>query len=330
MVMPSQAITRTDLSSTFSEFDERMDRRKFIGPRVFRPRVVAIQSADVGKVPIEALLRTPPDTRAPGGGYRRDDIEFDKFSYATEGRGRERTLDDEQLAIYRDMIDAEQLAARAVEDIVLRNYEIAVAAAVYNTTTWTGAALTTAITNEMDDHENATPIDVVEAARQKVIDGTGLVPNALICNRKQAWHMRQTAQIVDRLKYAGFDNPRNFTIQALAECLDLDFVLVAGGLDNTANEGQAASISQIWSDEYMMVARVAVTDDPQEPCIGRTFLWDGDGPGAPGTDEELAVIVEEYREEAVRGGVIRARLNRDLVVMYAAAGHLLSNAITIA
>lgn len=329
MVMPSQTITRTDLSSTFSEFDERMDRKKFIGPRVVRPRVVGIQAADVGKIPLEALLRTPSDTRAPGGGYRRDDVEFQKFSYATEEHGREAALDDNQLAVYRDLIDAEQLHARRVEDIVLRNYEIDVAALVYNTNTWTGAALTTGISNEWDDRTNGVPIDDVEAARQKVIDGSGLMPNALICNRKQAWHGRQTDQIVDRLKYAGIDDPKNFALAAFAECLDLEFILVAGGLDNTANEGQTASISSIWSDEYMMVARVAVTDDPQEPCIGRTFLWDGDGPGAPGSDEELAVIVEEYREESVRGGVIRARLNRDLVVMYAAAGHLLSNAITI-
>ena len=78
-----------------------------------------------------------------------------------------------------------------------------------------------------------------------------------------------------------------------------------------------------------MVACVAVTDDPQEPCVGRTFLWNEENAGV-GTDEELAVIVEEYREEGVRGSVIRARNDRDIVIMYKEAGHLLSNVIDAA
>ena len=79
----------------------------------------------------------------------------------------------------------------------------------------------------------------------------------------------------------------------------------------------------------MSVARVAVTEDPREVCVGRTFMFSEDGPGSVGNDEELAIVVEEYREEKVRGGIIRARNDRDVVVMYAKAAHLLSNAITI-
>jgi len=73
-----------------------------------------------------------------------------------------------------------------------------------------------------------------------------------------------------------------------------------------------------------MVARVAETDDPREPCIGRTFMWAGDGPGAPGTGEEIAVLVEEYREESRRGSVLRARNDRDIELMYPQAGCLIT------
>jgi hypothetical protein len=115
---------------------------------------------------------------------------------------------------------------------------------------------------------------------------------------------------------------------AVADVLDIKYLLVAGGFKNTANEGQDAAISRIWSDSYAMVCRVAESDDPREACIGRTFIWDGDGPGAPGDGGKLAVIMEEYREEKVRGTVFRARNNRDIVIMYAQAGHLLSNITT--
>lgn len=329
MAVPSTAITRLELSATFSEFDLAMSRKRFIGPQVLRPRMVGVQAADVGKIPIEALLQTGDDSRAPGAGYKRGDFEFTKFSYATDEHGREEPLDDRQLALYRDILDAEAIHSQRAIDIVLRNYEIAVAAAMYDTDVWTGAALTTAITHEWDDATNAVPIDDVEAAKRKVIDGCGLEPNALILNRNQFWNLAHTDQVVDLLKYSGIDDPKRIREAAIAALLDLEYILVAGGIKNAAKEGQDVSISRIWSDEYAMVARVAVTDDPQEPCVGRTFLWSEDGPGAPGSDEELAVLVEEYREENVRGSVIRARNDRDIVVMYKEAAHLLSNVTTI-
>lgn len=329
MALPSTAITRMDLASTWSEFDLAASRKKFIGPKALRPRIVGVQAADVGKIPIEALLLTKSDDRAPGAGYRRGDFEFTKFSYATDEHGWEEPLDDRTLAVFRDLIDAETIHAQRAVDFVLRNYEIACAALLYDTAVWTGAALATAITHEWDDHANAVPVDDVEAARLKVIAGCGMEPNALICNRKQAFHLGQCASIVDRIKYSGLDDPKNISLKALAECLQIEMILVAGGYKSTAKEGQDAVIATVWGDEYMMLAKVAVTDDPKEPCVGRTFMWSGDGPGAPGTEEEIAVIVEEYREENRRGSVIRARNDRDLVVMYAQAAHLFSNAITI-
>lgn len=328
-MLPSTAITRLDLSVTYSEFDVAASRKKFIGPRVLRPRIVGVQAADVGKIPLEALLQTPDDSRAPGAPYKRDDVEFDKFNYATDDHGREAALDDRTLKIFRDVFDAEGIITQRVMDIVLRNFEIASAAAIYDTAVWTGASLTTTITNEWDDATNATPVADVEAARKKVLAGCGLEPNALICNRAQAWAACETDDIKNRLKYWGGDDPKDINAKTLAALFDLDYLIVAGGIKNSANQGQSATVADIWSDEYMMVARVAETDDPQEPCIGRAFLWDGDNPSGPGTDEELALIVEEYREEGVRGSVVRARNDRDIVVMHPECGHLLSNAITI-
>lgn len=328
MAMPSTAITRYDLSAPFTEFDLRANRMGFIGPRVLRPRAVAIQSANIGKIPIEKLLSRRSTKRAPGAGYNRGDFEFTTYSYSVQEYGAEEPMDDARIAIYRDIIDAEAVHSERAQDAVLAEYERDCAAALYDTATWTGSALTTAINNEWDDHANATPIDDVRAAKEAVRAGSGLEPNALICNTWQFENLVNCAQIVDRIKYTARATQQEIAA-AVADVLGIRYILAAGGYENTANPQQAASISRIWSNEYMMVARVAETDDPQEPCVGRTFVWTGDGPGAPGTGEELALIVEEYREESVRGGVIRARNNRDIVIMYPEAAHLLSNAIEI-
>lgn len=327
MAVPSSAITRFELGATFTEFNLAMNRMGFIGPSALRPRMVGMQAADVGKVKLKQLLRQESNKRASGAGYRRSDFEFDKYSYSTEEYGHESPMDDRQLKIFADIIDAETIHSQRAIDAVLGEYEREVAAALYDTSLWTGASLTTAIVNEWDDHPNATPIDDVIAAREKIVSGSGLEPNALIMNKFQYFHLCNCNQIVERVKYTQVATQQALQ-KVVAEALGLDRILVAGGLKNTANPQQTASISRIWSNEYMMLARVAETDDPQEPCVGRTFMWTGDGPGAPGTDEELAVIVEEYREEGVRGSVIRARNDRDIVIMYTEAAHLLSNSIT--
>ena len=102
MVMPSTVITRLDLSSTFVEFDAAMQRKQFIGPKVLRPRMVGIQAADVGKIPIAQLLQSHDTSRATGSGYNRGDWKFDKFSYSTSEHGWEEPLDDRNIKIFQD------------------------------------------------------------------------------------------------------------------------------------------------------------------------------------------------------------------------------------
>lgn len=327
MPAPSSAINRFELGSTFEEFDLRMNQMGFIGAKVLRPRVVGKNAADVGKVKIEQLLQNKSTRRTPGTAFARDTWEFDRFAYAVGFYGKEEPLPDEQLAMYSDIVDAEGISAARAEDAVLGEFERDVASAVYSTGTWTGAGLTTAITNEWDDFTNATPVNDVSAAIEKVAVASGLQANALILNRFQYRNLLQCNEIVDRVKYTR--TPTAVELRnILADLFDLKYILVAGGFKNTANEGQDASISRIWSDEYVMVAKVAETDDPREPCVGRTFIWSGDGPGAPGDGGALTTTMMQYRDDSVKSTIYQCGNNRDIVICYAEAAHLLSNATT--
>ena len=326
MAVPKTAITRFDLSAPFVEFMLAANRRKYIGPSVLRPRLVGVQAADVGKIPLEALLQQKSTKRASGAGYKRGDFEPDKYNYATDEYGWEEAMDDRTLAIYRDLFDAEEIHANRAINNVLEEYERDVAAKILNTAVWTGAALTTALSTKWSVKATATPIEDVEAARQKVINGSGLEPNALILNRNQYFNLINCDEIVERVKYTETATQEAMR-RVVAQVLDLEHILVAGGITNSANPQQAKAISRIWPDAKASLARVAMTDDPQEPCVGRTFIWTEDGPGVPGDDSELAVLVEEYREEGIRGSVIRARNDRDMQIMYTSAAHLLTNVL---
>jgi hypothetical protein len=321
----SLATLRPDLA-TFLQFDLESERSGFIATQVLPVVEVASQAGNFGRIPLAQLLQQRSTLRAPGAGYARGDFTFESTTYACEEHGAEDVVDDRQAKMYREYFDAEQIATMRAFSAVLRNAEQRVANAVFNATTWNGASLTTAITNEWDSNHktNAIPIDDVEGAVRKVYDGSGLWPNALIINRRVFRNLRNLDQIIDRIESSGAGSPSkpsDITPQMLAQVFDLDYVIVAGASRNNAKEGQTAAPVQIWSDEYAMVCRIATTNDMAEPCIGRTFHWSEDGSSIGGT-------VESYRQENVRGEVVRVRHDVDELILYAQAGHLLSNVTT--
>lgn len=321
----SLATLRPDLASFF-EFDLEAAKAGFVASKVFPVVEVAKASGNFGKIPLESLLQERETRRGPGSGYSRGSWQFDDATYATVEHGAEEPVDDNEAKMYRDYFDLEVVATSRAYGAVLRNAEKRVADAVFNTSTWTGSGLTTAITNEWDSNHttDAVPITDVEAAVKKVYDASGLWPNALIINRKVFRNLRNLDQIIDRINSSGagkISTPADITTQMLSAVFDLPYIIVAGESRNSAKEGQAATPSQIWSDEYAMVCKIATSNDMREPCIGRTFHWSEDGSSIGGT-------VESYRDETVRGDIIRVRHQVAEVVLYPQAGHLLSNVTT--
>lgn len=326
MPQPSSSLAtlRPELSAAFQEFDLEANRRGYIGHRVLPVTNVAVQSGTFGRIPIEQLLQVRTTQRAPGSGYNRGDWKFETSSYATKENGWEEPIDDREAKMYQHYIDAEMVSTARAFDAVLSNAERRVAAMVFNPTTWTGASLTTGITNEWDDYVNATPINDVNAAVTKVWEGSGLWANALIINRHVFRNLRMCEQVTERIASSGAGSPTkqtDVTPALLAQVFDLDFIIVADGAQNTAAEGKTASISSVWSNEYAMVARIATTNDFREPCLGRTFHWAGDG-------SEVDGRVESYRDETVRSDIIRVRHDTDELILYKEAAHLLSNVTT--
>lgn len=322
MPSPSSALStlRPDLAGSFMEFDLAMDAKGYIAQRVLTVLEIAKASGSFGKITIESLLKDVETKRAPGAGYSRSHYVFEPVTFACEEQGLEEPVDDRESTMYAEYFKAEVISAMRALYGVLRAAEKRAAALLFNATTWTGAALTTAVTNEWSSAANATPITDVLAAKLKVYDGSGLWPNALIVNRKVFLNVRETAQIIDRIKYAGIMDPtsRAITVAALAQVFDLDYVIVAGGSKDSAKEGQSASVAQVWSDEYAMVARIAESDDIQEPCVGRTFHWAEDG-------SVIGGMVESYRDEPKRSDIVRVRHDVHEKRLYTEAAHLLSN-----
>jgi len=324
----------------FMQFDLEMNRKSYVAHKVLTPRPVAIQAANVGKIKLEQLLSQMDTKRSPGAGYKRSDFVFDSFSYATEEYGDEAVLDDRQVGMFADILDAETIHTQRAINFVLDQYERDAAAIITSTSSQTVAGSTFTfnsanVTAKWNDKVNATPIEDIIAAREQVILNSGLAPNVLVMSSLQFYYLINTNEMTERVKYTETATQEEMASLAAA-VLGIPHIHIAGGLKNTAVVPTAATVSRIWptstagggGTSNIFLCRAAETEDPQEPCVGRTFMWTGDdNPGAVGTGEELAVLVEEYREEKVRGSVLRARNDRQIVIMYPQAGYILSQVI---
>lgn len=321
----SLATLRPDLGGSLMEFDLAADRAGFIGPKCFPVFNVGKKSGNFGKIPIEQLLQTRETRRAPGAGYARGRYEFAPMTYACEEHGAEEPVDDLEAEIYAEYFDAEQVAAARALDAVLRNGEIRVADAIFDATTY--AAQLTTVTNEWDSNHtsDADPIADVETAVRAVWERTGIWPNAIAFNKTVFRNLRLLDAIIEKIEATGAGAPAkasDITPQIIAQCFDLDHVFVASSAKNSAAEGQDVSIEHIWSSEYAAVFRVAGTNDIREPCVGRTMHYAGDGSMIDGR-------VETYRDELIRGDVVRVRHDVEEKTIHGESIQLIDNVTTI-
>jgi len=319
MTSPSStAFLRPDIGQSFEEFDLAASQQGFVAHRVLPHFETLLQSANFSKITIESLLRNQETLRAPGGGYNRNKYQFEQDNYATKEHGAEEPVDDRERQMYAYSFDIERISAMRARDVVLRSAEIRVANKMFSTSTWTGAALTTAVSNKWSVPGSATPVSDVHAAKAKVRASCGMLPNAVVMTWETFNNLQTNAEIIDRIKYHGGDDPKKITEEALAALFQVEEVIVAGAVQNTANENQNAAISDVWNTNRVLVCKLARTRDLREPCVGRTFHFALDGSAEGGT-------VEQYRDETVRSDIMRVRHDVDEKIIYAQAGHLLTN-----
>ncbi len=323
MPAPSQALNgfRPDLGMMF-EFDVEMDRLGFIANSMAPVFEAAEQNGTLGVVRLKDLRQTPTTGRDNRGNYSRVDFKFDDETYATKENGLEMPIDQRRSKIYRNWFDFEVASTAITLNMVLRAYEMRVAALIHNTTTFTGDR-TTAITHEWNDHTNATPLLDVMTAKLAVWGETGIYPDTLQINKRQFDNLRNVDEITTKIASSGAGEtikPAMVTREILANCFDLKSIVVADSSKDTALEGQDVSIAQIWSDEYAMLFKGASTSRIEEPTLARTIHWGEDGSTISGS-------IEAYFEDQSRGDVVRVRHDTQERVMYADLGHLFSNVI---
>ncbi len=342
MGAPSTAITRLDLSLSYREFSLIANQKKFIGLKVLPALGVSQEAAEFPRIKIENLLTKVEDTkRAPRGGYNRDSYEWTTDSYAVEEHGVEEPVDDATIERYGDVIRVEQVATMRAINRILQRLEYDISAAVFNTTTWTGSALTTTLGTPWTTASTADPVGDIDAAHEKVSLGCGEDANTLVLTKKGFTSMIRTTRLESLLKYdaaavlIALNNGQNQTMLSdvyagLKQVLNVDKILVGRGFKNTADKGQTPSLSRGWNSTMAMLC-VSNDDgfngdlESPVPTLGRTIFTTKNGEPLPGADDagEGSLLFDEYRDDTVRGSIIRPRNKRQVKILHKECGHLL-------
>jgi len=273
----------------------------FIGLEVMPLFPVKKQSGVYPVIPVEALLHDTETARAPRGAYPRSSWEYERGSYATDENGYEEPVDDVERELLEQEAEgaADFMATQRAWDVIMRKQEKRIASKVIDAASFTVNNVTTAW-----DADNSTPIDDINDGVLSMRSKTGLLPDALIISYSTFVNLRNSDQVVERLRYTypGIDINR-MSSQDLARLFNIPRVLVGGAVYNSAGEGLDAEIADIWSNEYAALIKIAERGNFSRPGFGFTFLWTEDSP--------QNAIVEQYREEQRRSDIFRVRHHTD-------------------
>tara|TARA_R110000824_G_scaffold362783_2_gene550767 strand:- start:6686 stop:7684 length:999 start_codon:yes stop_codon:yes gene_type:complete len=309
---------RPEIGDMLTEFDLEQNRAGFVGMKLAPVIDVPKGFGPFARLKLKDILRKRVDTsRGAGGSYGRDSAEFNKDSYTCEDHGFEEAVDLREAEFYDSWIDAEVLAAERARNMVLQDYEsrvVTLANAVTNTT---------AIGTDWKTTATCSPIDDIRTAKVKVRNRCGLMPNALCIEWEVFEHLRDCAQILDRVKQQTFRDVTKSQVNAdmIAGALGLEEVIVAGGMENTANEASTAVLASLWTADNGLLYVKNDSKDLKTPRWANTFHWSQDG-------SSMGQLVESYESAAIRSIVMRCRADTDEKQMYDECAELLTGLAT--
>lgn len=296
----STAIPRQDLAGSIMATKQVWSP---IALQIFVPFRVGNKAGGFGKVPLAALLHRASVARAASGAYNRSTWKFEDDSYACKEYGHEEIKDDSERKLYQSVLDYETVLANRGRGILVREQEARVQAIVHSSANFPLSGNTgKTVSNAWSDRANATPITDCADARAGVRARYGFDPDVIQIGKDRWDALWQNAQIRDNSKYVmQIEAPSADDAAAkahMARMLGFRELLVGDMPYNSADEGQTASVSNIWIANRAFIFRRAETMDLADPCIGRTMYWEEDGG---------LMYAEEYRAEDRRSDVVRVR-----------------------
>lgn len=224
---------------------------------------------------VVATLRGPAAESA-GGGFTLDNTP----SYAADVYAVHKDVDDQTRANQDPAINMDRDATEWVTQQLLMKRDKVWSDSFFKTGVW-GTDLTGVSGSpgagqfKQWDASGSTPIDNITQRAIAITKATGYRPNVLVLGAEVYNALRNHPDIVDRLKYGQTPGgPAIPTLSAMAALFDLDRIVVAYGVENTAIEGAADSFSFILG-KHALLTYANPSPSLLKPSGGYIFSWNG-------------------------------------------------------
>jgi len=257
--------------------------------------------------------------RTSGADFRRVTTDVSQTSLFTlKEYGIEAPVDDiDREFAGSDALDLRQAATEIAWNAAMIQRERDFASLLFNTGTFSGY---TAALSGSDRWDNAasSPMDQADLAAESVRQQTG-VPRSelsLLVGAKVWEALRKNAALTDFYKYtqAGATHLDESTV---ASALGLKEIVVGSAVGNSAVEGAAKSMANLWGKFALFYHKVDAPRALTPHGIGACFTMSGRQPGR----------VERFREEP-RSEIMLVSWLEDRVVTSPAAGYLFSTVVS--
>lgn len=248
----------------------------------------------------------PEMKRNPRTVYKEIDFGMSSDTYRAEEYGLEARIDDRERKNAPGALNLDVGKTRRLTNSALLNRERRVAnlvtstANVTNNETLVGAAQWSDPTSD--------PQAAARRARNSMRNKAGALPNRLILGWNVFDALRVNPKVVDYL-----DGGRA-TEQDLAEYFEVERVIVARAIYNSAREGLAANLVDLWGNDALFTfqSNVVAAD---EPSFGYQF-------------EAQRLAIFRYRDVPVTCDVIRVNEIRAEKITSTRLGYLIKSAVT--
>ncbi|MHA2164204.1 MAG: hypothetical protein ACXABF_17470 [Candidatus Thorarchaeota archaeon] len=175
---------------------------------------------------------------------------------------------------------------------------------------------------QWNNYATSDPIEDVEAGKEQILQDTGYMANTLVLGYQVFRKLKHHPDIIDRIKYTASPiGERPVTTQLLASLFEVDRVLVARSIKNSAVENATDNYSFIFG-KHAMLAYVAPRPSLTEATAGYSFQWTGISKGLGTT-----VGMQRWRENRLAAERLEAQMAWDYKKVASNLGYFLSGAV---
>lgn len=271
MAQPTQSDVHVDAVLTGQSVAYIQDQKDFIATKVF-PVVPVQKQTDKYYVYTKAdwfrdeAKRRADAAESAGSGYGLSTATYsaDVWALHKDIGNQARANADAPLNLDRD-------AALFVTRRLMLRQEIQWVSDYFTTGVWDTDKVGATDFTRWSDYAGSDPITDVELGKETILKNTGFLPNKLVLGYQVFRQLRHHPDIVDRVKYT---SAQNVTAEILARLFEVDEVLVAKAVKNTAVEGESASFDFAFG-KHALLAYAPDTPSLLTPSAGYVFVWQG-------------------------------------------------------